>query len=275
MWYLVTLSMPNSGIEPHGKVTASATPFSMMSRTSGADEFTLVPPSCVIQVAIVACAGRIFMPLMSPGTRIFLVLEWNEPGSWKNAKQNFTSFISFSAYFRHRDLLGLGMERARIMEEREAELHVLHLLLGIFAVPLVERAGAFLGVRHHERQVAGVDDREAAGLVAGADVGDVGDAVARHVVMVERLVELLRGKHLRLDGAVRGLLDRAAPVLERLLQRMRRRHPVRQAQLKGLVLRGRGGGAQCQDRTERRTQRSEEHTSELQSRGLISYAVFC
>src|ERR1044072_3398365 len=101
MWYLVTLSMPNSGPEPHGKVTASATPFSRMSRTSGALDCTLVPPSCVTHVAMVACAGRIFMPLISPGTLIFLVLEWNEPGSWKNAKQNFTSFISLSGYFRY------------------------------------------------------------------------------------------------------------------------------------------------------------------------------
>jgi len=34
--------------------------------------------------------------------------------------------------------------------------------------------------------------RKAAGLVAGIDVGHVGDAVARHVVMIERLAELFR-----------------------------------------------------------------------------------
>ncbi len=79
MWYFVTLSMPNSTIEPQGKVTASATPFSMTSRTSGAEALTLVPPSWVTSVAMMACAGRIFMPLMSPGTTIFLVLEWNDP----------------------------------------------------------------------------------------------------------------------------------------------------------------------------------------------------
>ena len=33
--------------------------------------------------------------------------------------------------------------------------------------------------------------REAAGFIAGIDVHDVGDAVARHVVVVERLAELL------------------------------------------------------------------------------------
>src|SRR5260221_315169 len=36
--------MPNSTSDPHGKVTASATPRSMMSRTSGAEDCTLVPP---------------------------------------------------------------------------------------------------------------------------------------------------------------------------------------------------------------------------------------
>ena len=72
MWYFVTLSMPNSSIEPHGKVTASATPRSMMSRTSGAEACTLVPPSSVTKLAMVACAGRIFMPLTSSGTTIFL-----------------------------------------------------------------------------------------------------------------------------------------------------------------------------------------------------------
>ncbi len=73
MWYFVTLSMPNSTSDPHGKVTASATPRSMMSRTSGAEDCTLVPPSSVTKFAIVASAGRIFMPLMSSGTTIFLV----------------------------------------------------------------------------------------------------------------------------------------------------------------------------------------------------------
>src|SRR5436309_253543 len=38
--------MPNSGIEPHGNVTASATPFSRMSRTSGADEPQSSSPFC-------------------------------------------------------------------------------------------------------------------------------------------------------------------------------------------------------------------------------------
>ena len=93
--------MPNSGIEPHGKVTASATPRSIASRTSGAAAFTLVPPSCVMKVAMVAWAGRIFMPLMSSGTTIFLVREWNVPGSCTKARQNLTSFISCAAYLRY------------------------------------------------------------------------------------------------------------------------------------------------------------------------------
>src|SRR3981189_1445063 len=101
MSYFVTLSMPNSTSDPQGKVTASATPRSMMSRTSGAEDCTLVPPSWVTKFAMVACAGRIFMPLTSSGTRIFLVREWNDDGEWINARQNLTSFISFSAYFRY------------------------------------------------------------------------------------------------------------------------------------------------------------------------------
>src|SRR6185295_15412003 len=44
-----------------------------------------------------------------------------------------------------------------------------------------------------------------------------------------------------LDGPVRRLLDRRAPLLECLLQRMRRRHPVRELELDGLVLRERSG----------------------------------
>ena len=204
IWYFVTLSMPNSNTEPHGNVTASATPFSSTSRTSGALACTLVPPSRVTQAATVACDG--------PDLHSLDVA-------------------------RHDDLLGFGMEGQRIEDEGEAVFHVLHLVRGVFAVPVVDRPVAALGIADQERQLARGDDREAAGLVAGIDIGEVGDAVARHVVMVERLAELLRGIDLVLDGAVRSLLDRSAPVLHRLLQRMRRRHPVRQLQLEGLVLR--------------------------------------
>src|ERR1700722_6272873 len=101
MSYFVTLSMPNSTSDPQGKVTASATPRSMMSRTSGAEDCTLVPPSSVTKLAMVASAGRIFMPLTSSGTTIFLVREWNDDGEWMKARQNLTSFISVEAYFRY------------------------------------------------------------------------------------------------------------------------------------------------------------------------------
>jgi hypothetical protein len=137
------------------------------------------------------------------------------------------------------------------VDEGEAELDVLHLLGRIFAIPIVQRHRAALGVRHQEGQFTRGDDRETAGLVAGIDVGDIGDAVARHVVMIERLAELLGRKHFRLDGAARILLDRGGPVFQRLLQRMRGRHPVRDLQLEGLVLRDRrrdaGGQQQRQE----------------------------
>src|ERR1700722_16042864 len=89
MLYFVTLSTPRSGTDPHGKFTASATPLSSTSRTSVALACTLVPPSSVTQAATVACEGRIFMPLMSPGTMIFLVLECQVSGSRMNEKQYF------------------------------------------------------------------------------------------------------------------------------------------------------------------------------------------
>ena len=175
---------------------------------------------------MVACAGRIFMPLMSPGTVIFLVLEWNVPGSCTKARQNLTSFISLSAYLRYQ------------------------------ASSACEPA---LRVGDQERQFAGADDREAARLVAGIDVGEVGDAVARHVVMVEGLAELLRRIDLVLDGAAGGLLDRGAPFLERLLQRMRRRHPVRQLELEGLVLGEAGGGRAATGRRQRARKRERRY----------------
>src|SRR3954469_22201131 len=138
------------------------------------------------------------------------------------------------------------MPSDRIENEGEAILHVLHLGRRIFAIPGVDRADAALGVADQERQLAGGDDGEAAGLVAWIDIGEVGDAVARHVVMVESLAELLGRKDLELDGAVRCLLDRCAPFLHRFLQRMRRRDPVRKLEIESLVLRKRGGRADQQ-----------------------------
>ncbi len=153
----------------------------------------------------------------------------------------------------------------RIEDEREAVLHVLHLAHRVFAIPGVDRANARLGVPDQERQLAGGDDREAPGLIARIDVGEVDDAVARHVVVVERLAELLRRIDLGLDGAVRGLLDRCPPFLHRLLQRMRRRHPVRELEVEGLVLGAGGGrceqqrstGHQCCNRQRGRPERGE------------------
>src|SRR5258708_18705918 len=95
------LSPPGRGPEPQGKVTASATPFSITSRTSVALACTLVPPSNVTQAATVACDGRTDIPLMSPGTWIFFLLECQVSGSRMKEKQYFTSFISFAAYLRY------------------------------------------------------------------------------------------------------------------------------------------------------------------------------
>ncbi len=131
------------------------------------------------------------------------------------------------------------------MDEGEAELDVLHLRFGIFPVPGVERHRAALGVRHQERQFAGADDREAAGLIAGIDVGEIGDAVARHVVVIERLAELLGRIDLPLESAVRRPLDRRTPFFHRLVQRMRRRYPVREFELEGSLL---GKCARCAKR---------------------------
>src|SRR4030081_2446324 len=105
------------------------------------------------------------------------------------------------------------------MDEGEAEFYVLHLLLGIFPVPGVERHRAALGVRHQERKLTRADDRDTAELITGSYIGDVGDAVARHVVMVKSLPELLGREDLVLDGAAGIPFHRGAPVLQRLLQR--------------------------------------------------------
>ena len=84
---------------------------------------------------MVRCAGRIFMPLMSSGRRSFA-----------------------------------GVERAGIENEGEAEM-MSFISFSRRAVPVVERRRAALGVGDQERQFAGGDDREAAGLIARIDVG--------------------------------------------------------------------------------------------------------
>ena len=117
------------------------------------------------------------MPLMSSGTTIFLVREWNVEGEWMKPRQNLTSFISFSAYLRYQASSAIEPPLASDIRN------------GNSPAPMMI---------------------EPAGLIAGVDVGDVGDAVARHVVMVERLAELLGREHLVLDGAA-GSFSTAAP----------------------------------------------------------------
>ena len=51
--------------------------------------------------AMVALAGRTFMPFMSPGTTIFFLVEWNVPGSCAKVRQYLTSAISLPAYLRY------------------------------------------------------------------------------------------------------------------------------------------------------------------------------
>ena len=82
----------------------------------------------------------------------------------------------------------------RIKHEGEAEVHVLHLRRGVLAIPLVERRRCRPWRWRQERQFAGSDDREAARLIAGVHIREVGDAVARHVVVVHGLAQLLGRK---------------------------------------------------------------------------------
>src|ERR1700728_3387930 len=93
------------------------------------------------------------------------------------------------------------------MNEREAELGVLHFGRRVLPIPFVERERALFAVAEREGKLARRDDRKPAGLIARVHISDVGDAVARHVVMVERLAELFGGKHGSLDGSTRCLLD--------------------------------------------------------------------
>ena len=99
VWNLTALSMPKEMVDSHGKVMASATPRSMASRDSGADTLTLVAPSSVMYCAVVALAGRIFMPLICDGS-VMATLEWMVP-TCTCPKQYFTSFISVAAYLRY------------------------------------------------------------------------------------------------------------------------------------------------------------------------------
>jgi len=155
----------------------------------------------------------------------------------------------------------LAVQRTGIMDEREAEMGVLHLGRRIFVVPLVQRQRAFLAVGEYEGKLAGGGDRETPGLIAGIDVGDVGDAVACQVVVIERLAELLGGEDHRGDAAVRIRLDRIGPVLDAGLQRVRGRYPMRELELNRFVV-GLGAASQrCQpgQRDQKRACRYPKH----------------
>jgi hypothetical protein len=91
--------MPKLMIEFQGKVIASATPFDSASRASGADTCTLVPPSTLTIWPTVPLAGRIFMPLIWPGS-VMGCFEWKVP-TCRCARQTLTSFISCWAYERY------------------------------------------------------------------------------------------------------------------------------------------------------------------------------
>src|SRR5215471_2235702 len=107
------------------------------------------------------------------------------------------------------------MIAAWLENEGHAEVRILHFAGSVLAVPRIECRCALLGVGKHEGQLSRRDDGEAAWLVTWINVGDVGDAVARHVVVVERLAELLGREDRRLDSAARLLLDVGRPFLRR------------------------------------------------------------
>src|SRR5574343_607934 len=95
VWFLTALSMLKEISEFQGNVMASATPFSSASRDSGAETCTLVAPSKVMVWATVPLAGRIFMPLIWPGSEMGFLL-CSVP-MWTWAKHSRTSFISVAA----------------------------------------------------------------------------------------------------------------------------------------------------------------------------------
>ena len=73
-------------------------------------------------------------------------------------------------------------------------MRVLHLHGRIFSIPGVERRCTLAGIA----KVKGISPMPisgTAGLIPWVDIGDIDDAVARHIVMVERLAELFRRKH--------------------------------------------------------------------------------
>ncbi len=126
------------------------------------------------------------------------------------AKQKCTSFISLAAYLRYQASSAAEPPPGSLMRKGSSPAR---------------------------------EDREAAGLIARVDPGQLGDAVARHVVMVGRLAELLRREQRNLDGALGGSFHRLRPrLVAELGERMVGRHPVGELQLDLLVLGARRHG---------------------------------
>ena len=91
--------------------------------------------------------------------------------------------------------------------------------------------------------------------------------------MVEGLAELLRRINFVMQRAAGCLLDRGAPVFQRLLQRMRGGHPVRQLELEGLFLGERRAADQAGERAPRR-RRSEFSWNSSLGWVLVSLPTF-
>ena len=86
------------------------------------------------------------------------------------------------------------------------------------------------------------------------------DEFLRPETTVEGLAELLGGKDREGDRAVGGFLDGLAPVLHGLLQRVRRRHPMGELQMDGLVLGRSRCHGRCQKERRRRRQGNRQRT---------------
>src|SRR4051794_25787000 len=90
---------------------------------------------------------------------------------------------------------------------------------------------------NQERNFARRNNWKPARLVAWIHVRKLDDSITRHVVVIERLAQLLRGIDRRFNRASGGLLDRRGPLLHCLLQGMGWRNPMRQLELNDFVLR--------------------------------------
>jgi len=146
------------------------------------------------------------------------------------------------------------VQGARVVREGKAEMHFLHLLGGISPVPGVDGGRTGLGVGDHEGQRGGREDREAARLVAGVDVREIGNAIPRHVVMVKSLAQLLGREQGGVQCAARGFLEALAPGLQRRVEGVLCRDPARELEHHVFVLglgrrqqaQRQGGDAPCQ-----------------------------